>query len=144
MFQEDTRRELNGRLSRLTPLEPSRWGAMSAPRMVSHLLDSMRMSIGELAVASKKTPLRFPPLKQLAIYWIPMAKGLPTAPELIARVPDDWSEEVAALRAAFDRFAARSLDDRWPAHPAFGTMSGRDWGALMYRHNDHHFRQFGI
>lgn len=144
MFQEETRRELLERLTRLTPLEPSRWGTMNAPKMVCHLLDAMRMSLGEMAVASKGAPLRFPPLKQLAIYWMPMPKGLPTAPELLTRVPAEWTADVAALAAAFDRFGARSQIGRWPDHPTFGPMTGRAWGALMYRHTDHHFRQFGI
>jgi hypothetical protein len=59
-----------------------------------------------MAVASKGAPLRFPPLKQLAIW--------------------------------------RAHNGCWPDHPTFGSLTGRAWGALMYRRNDHHFRQFGI
>ena len=31
----------------------------------------------------------------------------------------------------------------WPDHPAFGALSRRAWGVLIYRHMDHHLRQFG-
>ncbi|MGH9801334.1 MAG: DUF1569 domain-containing protein, partial [Blastocatellia bacterium] len=31
-----------------------------------------------------------------------------------------------------------------PEHPAFGKLSTKDWGALTYKHMDHHFRQFGV
>ncbi len=31
-----------------------------------------------------------------------------------------------------------------PEHPAFGTMTARRWGAIGYRHTDHHLRQFGV
>jgi hypothetical protein len=26
----------------------------------------------------------------------------------------------------------------------FGRISGRSWGALQYKHLDHHLRQFGV
>jgi hypothetical protein len=29
-------------------------------------------------------------------------------------------------------------------HPVFGTLSGKAWGALGWRHLDHHLRQFGV
>ena len=144
IFQTETRRELEARLARLDAKTPARWGKMSAPRMVCHLLDSARMATGDLQVAPKWIPIRYPPLKQLAIYWIPMAKGLPTAPELIDRVPDSWEADVAALRAAIERVGQKASDDRWPEHPAFGPMSAKMWGVLVYRHSDHHLRQFGV
>ena len=43
-----------------------------------------------------------------------------------------------------DKLAARKDAATWPDHPAFGSMTERDWGVLAYRHADHHFRQFGI
>ena len=144
VFQPETRRELHERLAGLDPRTPARWGRMNAPRMVCHLLDSARMAVGELAVAPKWVPIRYPPLKQLAIYWIPMAKGLPTAPELIDRVPASWDADVSALRAALDRVGQRPAGEAWPDHPAFGPMTGHAWGVLVYRHSDHHLRQFGV
>lgn len=143
-FQSDARHELLERLDRLTAEHRALWGRMTAPQMVSHLLESMRMALGDLAVVPKRLPLRYPPIKQLAIYWMPFAKGRPTAPELIARVPAAWSVDVAALAETFARFAARDPNRRWPDHPAFGAMTGRAWARLTYRHADHHFRQFGV
>jgi hypothetical protein len=43
-----------------------------------------------------------------------------------------------------DRFAARGQDGPWVDHPAFGRLSPRAWGVLVYRHMDHHLRQFGV
>ena len=142
-FQSHARHELLERLERLSPEQRPLWGRMTAPQMVSHLLASMRMALGDLAVASKRLPLRYPPIKQLVIYWLPFPKGAPTAPELVTRVPEEWSADVAALGDAIARLAGRDPGGRWPDHPAFGVMSGRAWGVLTYRHVDHHLRQFG-
>jgi hypothetical protein len=112
--------------------------------MVVHLSDALKMALGELPVPSRKTPLRYPVIKQLIIYLMPWPKGAPTAPELLARVPAAWNGEVVALGALVEKFANRPAGEKWPPHPAFGSMTGRAWGVLAYRHCDHHFRQFGI
>ena len=135
--------EIEQRLTRLAADATARWGRLSAPQMVCHLADSMKMALGDLPVARKSLPIRYPPLKQFIIYLAPFPKGAPTAPELLARAPRDWSSDVAELRALVGRFAARGEDATWPEHPAFGRLSGRAWGVLAYRHLDHHLKQFG-
>ena len=144
MFQAATRAQLQQRLAKLAPDRPALWGRMNAPKMVVHLSDALKMALGDLPAAPRKTPLRFPVIKHLVIYLLPWPKGVPTAPELLARAPAAWNGEVVTLSALVERFASRSASATWPPHPAFGAMSGRLWGALAYRHCDHHFRQFGI
>ncbi len=144
MHSEIDRRVLMERARRLTSGTEAKWGKMNAAQMVAHLTNSIRMATGELPVAGKRHAARLFPLKQLLIYVLPMPKNLPTAKELISRVPEPFSGEVEALGTALDDFASRPRDYAWPAHPIFGTMSRRDWGALAYRHSDHHLRQFGV
>ena len=144
IWQDDTRRELQDRLTKLTPANRAQWGKMSAPEMVCHLSESLKMTMGELPCVAKNSPLRRAPLKQIIIYFAPWPKGVPTAPELLARVPASWSNDLFELTALVDRVAARHTDaSTWPEHPAFGKLSARAWGRLVYRHIDHHLRQFG-
>ena len=144
IFQAASRKELQQRLVQLAPERVPLWGRMNAPKMVAHLSDALKMALGELPVAPRKGPLRLPVLKQLVIFVLPWPKGAPTAPELLARAPTAWTGEVVTLSALIERFATRQAVETWPPHPAFGSMTGRAWGALVYRHCDHHFRQFGI
>ncbi|HEX2723876.1 MAG TPA: DUF1569 domain-containing protein [Gemmatimonadaceae bacterium] len=144
LWDESSRDELKKRLGLLQADTKPLWGGMNAPQMVAHLGSSMQMATGELKVAPKKLPIRFPPLKQLIIYWLPWPKGTPTAPELLTNEPAEWAEGIARLRRGIDRFGARKRDGAWPDHPAFGRMTHRSWGVLAYRHIDHHFRQFGV
>jgi hypothetical protein len=144
MHSEADRRSITDRVSRLAPNTAPRWGKMDAPQMVAHITNAIRMASGELAVREKRHPVRFPPLKQLMIYVLPMPKGLPTAPELIARVPSSFDGEVEAFVGAVQRFGARDRSAAWPRHPVFGSMSRHAWGALMYKHCHHHLTQFGV
>lgn len=137
------RRHLQQRLARLTPDARRRWGRMTAPQVVAHLSDNVRMMLGELRVEPRWLPIRYFPLKQLIVYVLPFPKGAPTAPELVTRMPLSWPGEVAELSALLDRLAAQPADRDWPEHPAFGRLSRRAWGVLVYRHTDHHLRQFG-
>jgi hypothetical protein len=143
LWNEAHRRELDGRIARLTPEHEPLWGRMNAPQMVAHLAAALRMATGELPIPPRKTPLRYPVLKQLLVYFIPMPKGLPTAREL-QRQPGAWDAEVADLHAMLERFAARGRGGPWPVHPVFGPLDAHAWGVLALRHCDHHLRQFGV
>lgn len=144
MWNEADRATLLARLGRLRPENPGGWGKMSCPQMLVHVADGLRMTFGDLTPKSKNLILRYPPLKQLIIYWLPFPKGAPTAPELLARAPQEWGAERADVEAQVRRFAAADDRPSWPDHPAFGSMSKRAWGVLAYRHLDHHLRQFGV
>jgi hypothetical protein len=138
-------RAIRERVARLTPDRTRQWGRMSAQQMVCHLSESVKMAIGELHVAPKHVPIRYPPLKQLIVYLAPFPKNVPTAPELtIAATPRAWTDDLAILQQLIDRFTARPPDAEWPEHPVFGRLSRRAWGVLAYRHIDHHLRQFGV
>ena len=83
IWETAAQRELSDRLSGLSADHRALWGKMSAQQMVCHLTESLKMALGELPVAPKNLPLRYPPLKQLIIYVAPFPKSAPTAPELV-------------------------------------------------------------
>jgi hypothetical protein len=143
MWNEADAREIRQRVASLRPDSAALWGKFNAPQMVCHLTDSARMAMGELAVPSKHLPIRYFPLKQLILYVLPFPKGAPTAPALISRMAAEWGGEVTELERAIDRFCTQPSRANWPDHPAFGPLSRDAWGVLVYRHTDHHLRQFG-
>src|SRR5687768_18567398 len=140
MWNAEHVRELHTRLDRLSPHTPAHWGKMNAPQVVVHLCDAFRMASGELKCAPKSLPIRFTPLKQLIIYWLPFPKGVPTAPELLARQPLEWQGEMQTLRQELAAVVQRGPSGPFVPHPAFGRLTPRAWGVLVYRHLDHHLR----
>jgi hypothetical protein len=84
------------------------------------------------------------PVKHLFLYVLPIPKGVPTAPELLAREPAPWAEERAQLAALVARFGGAPARAAWPEHPLFGPLTAHEWGTLTYKHVDHHLRQFGV
>ncbi len=143
VYDPARRDELARRLSALTFDRPPRWGRMTAPQMVTHLLEALRMPSGELHIAARPLPLK-PLVKFVMLYLLPFPKGAPTARELLARKPQTWEEDVQALRAAILALREPGPGARIGEHPIFGRMSAKDWGVLLYKHTDHHLRQFGV
>ncbi len=144
MSDARARQELLDRLGRLTPDAPPRWGRMTAPQMLAHLADWMLMASGDLKTAARSSVLRYPPIKQLAIYWLPFPRNVQTSPELLARKPSVWGAEQASVRERVQSFEKLYVEPPWPEHPVFGRMTPRAWSVFAYRHMDHHLRQFGI
>ncbi len=143
-WDANDRQELLRRIDNLNTDSRAQWGKMTVDQMLSHLVDACKMALGELAVAPKPGPMSFAPIRKAVIYWLPWPKGAPTAPELLARKPVSVEAEKAELKTLMNRLAAQSDQQSVPAHPAFGDLSRKDWGALIHRHTDHHFKQFGV
>ena len=134
-----------GRLKALKPDTPPQWGRFTAPQMLAHLNDALRMALGELKPETRKTPFSRFPMNWLLVYVFPWPRSAPTSPELLARVDTaQFERERSLFPQVLDRMGNRPTDQPIPLHPAFGALSRRSWGALGYRHVDHHFRQFGV
>ena len=104
---------------------------MTAPQMVVHLADQMRMTLGN-ARWTQMPPayLRWPGMKQAALYWLPWPKGeIQGPPEAFVTRPTDWDADIATVEELVARFAARGAGGAWPAHSHFGRLHGRQWGA---------------
>jgi hypothetical protein len=145
MWDPAVRSSFAARAQKLTADTKPGWGKFSAAGMMAHLNDSYRMALGELTVPSKNLPLRYTPIKQLIIYVLPFPKGAPTAPQLIARCDNaQLGDEQLAMIAMFDKLAAVRPSQPLQEHPAFGALSYAAYGALMAKHTEHHFRQFGL
>jgi hypothetical protein len=117
---------------------------MNVNQMVVHCTGGIDMFLGRLKIKPAKGPLRLPPLRYLVIYVLPWPHGAPTAPELIPPAnPGDFRENAAKLHEALERIGQQGAGAPFDPHPAFGALKGKDVGALVGRHLDHHLRQFG-
>jgi hypothetical protein len=121
---------------------------MTAVEMVAHINDGLRLALGDLPSRPHPSPLRLPPLKQAAVYWLPIPRGVSGPPELTARLragpPLNWSDEQAAFPELLDQFGRKAINEAWPEHPVFGPLSARAWGVLSLRHTEYHLQQFGL
>jgi hypothetical protein len=145
IWDPSTRQHFQDRVDRLAPSAKPQWGKLTVAGMVAHLNDSFRMATGELPVKSRWFPFRYPPLRQVVIYLLPVPKGAPTAPEIIARCGQaELDTERKAFHAWMEQLGHITSGSQLVPHPAFGNLSYKEYGVLMAKHSDHHLRQFGV
>src|SRR5687768_18257394 len=118
---------------------------MSASRMICHLSDSVRVSTGEIPAEFKNGPLANAVVRWLLAYVVPFPKGkAETAPEMLVTQPADWRTDLLTAQKLLRAAAQRGANVTWARHPAFGDVSGKLYGVFIYKHFDHHLRQFGV
>ena len=144
ILNETDRAAISNRLRSLSISSTGRWGTMDVTSMLKHLHLSALMTVGEMEVpsANKRAFHKFP-LKHLLLYVLPFPKGAPTAPKLKPEAPASMEEERAALLELLERIGTGPRDGAGPDHPLFGPLTWREWGVVMYKHADHHLKQFG-
>ncbi len=138
------RADIIRRVKSISPDAKGQFGTLTAPRMITHLIDSARMSMGEVEGLRTGMPIgSWPPIKQLIMYVLPIPKAkAATAPQLLATAPTEFAKDVERLCALAERFS-KPETKVGATHPFFGSMTRTSWGILAYRHFDHHLRQFG-
>jgi hypothetical protein len=146
LYEPDAAAEIRERLARLRPDSPRQWGTMSPAQALAHCAGGMEMAVGD-QVPPRNVLGRIAGLliKPLALgNDAPMRRNTPTVRSLMVTDERDLDVERDRLRALIDRFTGGG-----PAactthpHSFFGRLTPREWAILMYKHLDHHLRQFG-
>jgi hypothetical protein len=139
------RQDLFDRLSRLDPGQAPLWGRLSAPRMLVHLCDQMRMPFNDNPSGPLPGPPRLPLLREAALYFLPWPRGtIQGPPEAFVSQPGTWSTDLEKLKQLVDEFVNADPRRSWALHPNWGRLSRQQWGVFCYRHFDHHLKQFGV
>jgi hypothetical protein len=147
LFDAARVKEVKERIALLRPDSERLWGTMNAPQAVAHSSGGLELALGD------KTPPRVCVGRLLG--WIvkplalrndePMRRNSPTIKDLVVQDERDLRTEQERLLGLIDRFAAAG-----PAgctkhpHSFFGRLTPDEWAILMYKHLDHHLRQFGV
>src|SRR5262245_37076660 len=133
ILNESDRAAVCGRVRSLSSSSTARWGRLDVTGMLKHLELAGQMAVGDLAVTSANMrPAQVFPLKHLILYVLPFPKGAPTARELLPGSAASFEDERAAVLALLDRIGAGPREGGGPAHPLFGPLSWREWGAATY------------
>jgi len=148
LFDVTVANQIKTRLNKLEPQSERQWGKMTAPQMLAHCSVSMQWAVGE--VVPEKGPLPVRLLGRVVKPLVfrnddPLRKNSPTAKSLVVSDERDLGKERERLSGLIDKFVAggAAACTNNP-HSFFGRMTPQQWAILMYKHLDHHLRQFGV
>ena len=147
LFDPAVANEIKARSAKLSPASARQWGTMTPAQAVAHCSAGLDMALGNL-----RPPRKFigrllgTIIKPFALRDDqPMRRNSPTVDELVMNDDRDLAVERARLCQLIDSFTAGG-----PAactthpHAFFGHLTPDEWSILMYKHLDHHLRQFGV
>ncbi len=133
-------------MNRLEMNSERQWGKMDVAQALTHCALGMEMALGEIRppralmgrlIGSIIKPKVFGDDK-------PFRRNAPSVGELVIRGECNLDAERIRLCSLIDRFVSGgpSVCTTHP-HPFFGPLTPKEWAIAMYKHLDHHLRQFG-
>jgi Protein of unknown function (DUF1569) len=139
--------EVKERTAQLRPDSERLWGKMNPAQALAHCSRGIEWAVGD----------RIPPrmligriigqmVKPMALgNDEPMRRNSPTARDLVVQDQRDLGTERERLCGLIDRFATAGPEGcTTHPHSFFGRLTPEEWATLMYKHLDHHLRQFGV
>lgn len=145
LFQPEAVDEVIARIDALQSAAQRQWGKMDVAQMLAHCSAALDMAAGRL-----NPPRIFigrligPFIKPIYSNEKPFSRNNPTDPKLVVSDQRDFLREQEQLRLKIRQFhhGGEAQCTRHP-HPFFGGMTPHEWSTGMYKHLDHHLRQFG-
>lgn len=142
IFDKKTINELVGRINLLQAADQGQWGKMTAYQMLRHCVLSEEMFQGKKQYKRLFIGKLF---GRMALNGIlkneePMAKNNPTHPDLKITGTGDFEAERNKWIALLNEYS--TFSNPGFIHPFFGKMTNDEIGKYVYKHTDHHLRQF--
>ncbi|XLS29687.1 DUF1569 domain-containing protein [Flavobacteriaceae bacterium M23B6Z8] len=147
VFDKSIADSLVERIAQLNENSSRQWGKMSPSQMVRHCILSEEMYQGTTAYKRLFIGRLFGKmaLKSTLKDENPLKKNEPTHPTFKIKGEGDLTAEKeawAGLIKQYNSLNGTTFDNF--VHPFFGAMNKDQIGHMVYKHTDHHLRQFGV
>ncbi|MDQ6894760.1 MAG: DUF1569 domain-containing protein [Acidobacteriota bacterium] len=144
LFDPARRDSILARLASLQPSAQRQWGKMGVAQMLAHCSVAMEAGTGD-------RPRKQQLIGKLLAWMVrskvlgdqPFSRNSPTDPTFIVRDEKDFDVEKRRLISVVSKFCEAGPDSASrQTHSFLGKLSGDEWGVMMYKHIDHHLKQF--
>jgi hypothetical protein len=146
LFQPDAADEVISRIDKLQPTAQHQWGKMDVAQMLAHCSTTLDMASGRLVLPRLWIGRILGPfVRPIFTNEKPLSRNSPTDKNLVVSDPRDFSHEQKQLKLRVRQFqqGGEAQCTKHP-HPFFGALTPQAWSTGMYKHLDHHLRQFGV
>lgn len=140
--------EIIERVKKIQKNDKPIWGKMTPHETLCHTGDQIKLSVGGITSKFQGNIFTTTILKKLILLGVPAPKGkVETTKELKQGVggtkPIEFEADRKTLISLLRLFDTNFKKGNKIQHPAFGKMSKKEMGRLVYIHMDHHLKQFG-
>lgn len=146
IFEQATVNQLVERINLLSPITERKWGKMSVNQMLEHQSRVFLVALGE---EKMKVPFLLkivgPFLKNSLLNDKDFEQNGPTPKGYVVADEPDFEEGRTKLIRLLQKYSSEGITVASSRkHEVFGNLTGEEWSTLMYKHTDHHLRQFGV
>ncbi len=146
LFQTDAVDEVISRIDKLQPATQHLWGKMDVAQMMAHCSATLDVASGRMLL-----PRLFigrilgPFVRPLFTNDKPFSRNSPTDKAFVIADQRDFAREQERLKVCVRQFhqGGEAQCTKHP-HSFFGPLMPQEWATGMYKHLDHHLRQFGV
>jgi len=132
LFNENDNQEIIKRVDNLTPGKNPEWGKMKVAQMLHHCSLTLESCFGEIKPKRVLIGILFGNMiKKKIMKEGPFGKNF----------EEEKSKLISYIKKFIESGKAGVTKD---THPFFGYMTVDEWDILIWKHLDHHLRQFGV
>jgi hypothetical protein len=145
LFEPDAVDEVITRIDKLQPTTQHQWGKMDVAQMMAHCSTTLDMAAGRLILPRLLIGRILGPfVRPIFSNDKLLSRNSPTDKKLVISDPRNFGREQEQLKLRIREFqqGGEAQCTKHP-HPFFGALTPQEWSTGMYKHLDHHLRQFG-
>jgi hypothetical protein len=145
MFEQAALDEVVRRVNSLTTASQHLWGKMGVAQMLAHCSMTLEVATGRKTVRRLIIGRLIGPFFRKRYYDdSEFSRNSPTHPTFVVTDERDFAaEKQRFLRLAREFSEGGEAKCTTRPHSFFGDLTPREWGIGVYKHLDHHLRQFG-
>ena len=144
LFEESTLDKVLDRINTINAETTPVWGKMNSGQMFAHNVIPFEV------VLEKRPPINKPNFLMKLLFKKMMyndrlfKKNMPTSSTFLIKEDKNFEDEKQRLVSNIKEVFNQRNKDNWPSHPMFGEFTSDQIGKMLYKHMDHHLRQFGV
>ena len=144
LFDPGVKHDILARINKLTSQSQPQWGKMNVAQMLAHLQMPIGNALGVYTLPRTLLGRIIGPLVKTGMYSEkPFKRNSPTDPSFVMTGHEkDFEKEKQSTMAMINDFKEGNIKNE--IHPFFGKLTKQQWSKAMYKHIDHHLRQFGV
>ena len=137
--------EITNRIKNLSAASTRLWGKMDIQQMLMHCTTQLKLAVGEISSYIQGPSFMRSSLgKWILFSAVPWPKGAATPAEMNAELAHFVLTNIENEKTDLLNYLenAKGKAQLMP-HPFFGKLNRQEWARLIYKHLDHHLKQFG-
>jgi hypothetical protein len=146
LFNQTDKTEILTRIDKLSPSSQRQWGKMDVAQMLAHCNAALETAAG-LTFPSRVFLGRIlaPFMKARFVSEKPFRKNYPTHKSYRFNTPMNFQDQKLKVVSLIKQFSENGMEKATThPHSFYGKLTPEQWGIVMYKHFDHHLRQFGV